>query len=124
MMTITQMLDHIDAKAGAVRARFITDTPGQAATYIMKQAQAEQYIAAGCPPDAAPMLVQAEATAVGESPAAAAHRIMAEYRAWADLAAQIESVRRQSKVAVIAATTPEAAQAAFDMAIDIFAGYL
>lgn len=98
----------IDVCAGAARARYITVTPGQEATYLMKGQQARDYAAAGYT-GPAPLMVAAEQEAVGDaSPQVAAQRIIAEESLWAAKAAQIERERRSRKIAVAAAVDSEA----------------
>ncbi|MHB0973969.1 MAG: hypothetical protein ACYC0P_06980 [Thiobacillus sp.] len=119
----TSALAAIDAEAGKSRARYITVTPGQEATYMLKEAQARSYKAAGYPAASVadyPM-VDAEAKAMsGDAPSAeqtktAADGIIAQADAWIAKAAQIERARIAGKRAVAAAvdvTGVEAARAA------------
>lgn len=101
----------IDAAAGTARARYITVAPGQEATYMLKEAQARAYTAAGYPSATVadyPM-VDAEAEALhGAAPTAAqiqsaADGIIAQADAWIAKAAQIERARIAGKQAVAAA---------------------
>lgn len=122
-MTRTEMLAHIDMKAGAVRSRFITIAPGQEATYIMKGEQARNYAAVafgGAPPP----LVAAEAAAMGISPELAAKGITAEENAWSTLAGQIEGMRRGAKIAVNTAPSELAARQAYEQCISTFSAFL
>lgn len=89
----------IDTKAGAVRAAYITVTPGQEATYMLKSSQAAAYKAAGYTGDV-PNMVDAEACAMGVSNQVAADSILAQEAQWMYLAGVIEKVRRTGKVAV------------------------
>lgn len=111
----------IDAAAGAARARYITIAPGQEATYLIKAQQARDYRAAGYT-GPVPALVQAEADATGETPAAACDSILAEEAVWVAKAALIESARRRGKVAVGAAADAAAVEAARDAALAELAG--
>lgn len=101
----------IDAEAGAARSRYITVAPGQEATYMLKEAQARAYAAAGYPSATVadyPM-VEAESQALhGAAPTAAqiksaADSIIAQADAWIAKAAQIERARIAGKRAVGAA---------------------
>jgi hypothetical protein len=105
-MNVADANDAIDTKAGAVRAAYITITPGQEATYIMKSAQAAVFKAAGYLGDV-PLLVDAEVQAMGITPQQAADMILGQEAQWLYLAAMIERVRRTGKVSVGNATSEE-----------------
>lgn len=115
-MTKSEMLAHIDAKAGAVRACYITISPGQEATYLLKSQQAKAFALAGFV-GPIPGLIQAEMTATGLTAQAVTTRIMAEESAWAYLAGNIESIRRSAKEAINAAPSIEAAMVPYNQAI-------
>lgn len=115
-MTKQEMLAHIDAKAGAVRACYITIAPGQEATYLLKSQQAKAFALAGFA-GPVPGLIQAEITATGLTAQAVTTQIMAEESAWAYLAGQIESIRRSSKQAITNAPSIEAAMIPYNQAI-------
>ncbi|MEQ1686521.1 MAG: hypothetical protein ABL916_22960 [Burkholderiaceae bacterium] len=85
----------IDAAAGAARLRYITDVPGQAATYVLKLAQAKAYL------DGGPVqpFVQGEAEAMGVTATQAAQFIVATAAGWEQLAPLIEGARRAGKLA-------------------------
>ena len=122
-MTRDEMLAHIDAKAGAVRAKYITVAPGQEATYIIKGEQARAFAAngfAGSPPS----MISAEAAATGQTPRQAAERITLEESAWINLAAQIEAARRSAKEGITTAPSEAVAQAVFEGAVTGFSAYL
>lgn len=113
-------LTSIDAEAGAARARYITVAAGQEATYMLKEAQARSYKAAGYPTASVsdyPM-VDAEAMAMhGAAPTAAqiktaADGIIAQADAWITKAALIERARIAGKRAVSAAVDVAAAESA------------
>jgi hypothetical protein len=92
------MRARIDAVAGEVRDQYITTTPGQEGTYLLKREQALAYQAAGGPPDAAPYpMVRARAEAYGETPAQAAAVILRRAQLWALLGALIETRREAGK---------------------------
>jgi hypothetical protein len=121
----TDSANIIDAQAGATRAKYITTVAGQSETYLSKAADAANYKAAGYPfaSIASYPWVQAEAVAInGASPTAAqtqaaADGILAAEAAWIALGAKIEQARRAGGVAVAAATTVAAVQAAQDTAV-------
>ena len=122
-MTRAEMLAAVDVKAGAVRAKYITVAPGQEATYMLKSAQAKAFQQANYE-GTVPGLVQAEATAEGDTVTAATLRILAEEAAWANLAASIESSRRSAKVAIAVAPNDATAEAIFNATIVGFSAYL
>jgi hypothetical protein len=105
-MIIEDMLNHIDAKAGAVRAFYITVAPGQEATYLIKGAQARDYIASGYV-GPVPNLINAESVATGESAQVSADRIAYEEMLWIGLAGLVEMARRSGKVAICSESTDE-----------------
>jgi hypothetical protein len=115
----------IDSQAGAARAKYITTVAGQPETYLSKATDAAAYKAASYPfaSLASYPWVQAEAVAInGASPTAAqvkaaADGILAAQTAWVTLGAQIEQARRAGSVAVAAASTVVAVQAAQAAAI-------
>lgn len=115
-MTKQEMLAHVDAKAGSVRACYITIAPGQEATYLLKSAQAKAFALAGFV-GPVPGLIQAEMSATGLTAQAVTTRIMAEESSWAYLAGQVESVRRTAKEAINAAPSEEAAIVPYTQAI-------
>lgn len=103
-----QAYNYIDAKAGEVRKKYITDVPGQAETYLLKSSDAKVYKTAGYPYAQIsdyPM-VEAEAMALyGSTPTAdqtksATDIILSTQSQWVMLAANIERVRRSGKEAV------------------------
>ncbi len=114
----------IDAAAEAARLRYITPGAGQAATYLIKEAQARAYVAAGYPVsiDSYPM-VRAEVRArFGVNPTteerhAAVDGIIGQAEAWYALASAIEEVRRAGKVACDVAADGAAVIAARDAAV-------
>lgn len=92
-------LARMDREAETLRSLFITASPGQIATYIMKYNDATAFKAAGYTGDV-PLLVQAEADATGDNAQEAANAIIAQYLAWNTLAGHIERARRVTKVAI------------------------
>lgn len=123
MMTRQEMLAAIDAKAGAVRARYITIAPGQEATYILKGSQARRFVDSGCA-GSPPSLVQAEASATGQTPTQAAMRIINEEDQWTELAAAIELARRRGKIGVTVASGEAEAEAAYVQTLAILKAML
>jgi acetyl-CoA acetyltransferase len=99
----------IDNQAGLTRAKYITDVPGQAATYLLKADQATKFKIANYQ-GAVPGLVQSEATARGISAQAAADAIIAEQDQWVALATGVETIRRLGKENVKKATSPQAVE--------------
>lgn len=105
----------IDQTAGATRSKYITNTAGQEATYTEKARQCEAYKAASYPATPDPVghaYVIAEASANGCSYQAACDAILAERDQWVVVGAKIEEARRKAKIAIAAATTAEAVEAA------------
>lgn len=102
----------IDLAAGAFRARFITDVPGQAQTYEAKAAEAAAWLTASDPDPADYPFLSAEAAASGLTVLAVAQTIAATTTEWRHLAAAIEGARMGAKRAVTAATTAETKRAA------------
>lgn len=116
-MNTTEMLDHIDAKAGAARACYITIAPGQETTYLLKAQQAGAFALAGFA-GPVPGMVAAEMLATGLDAQTASERILEQEAAWTQIAAGIEGIRRAGKVAVKSATEDAARAAACEQAID------
>lgn len=117
-------LTAIDAAAGAARARYITTADGQAATYLLKAADADRYKAAGYPAAqiAGYPWVLAKARAMVTAPAAADYQaaadlIIATRDAWVSKGAAIEEARERGKAAVSAAVDVAGVAAARSAAI-------
>lgn len=111
---VVEALARIDSMAGAARLRYITDVPGQQATYTLKAEQARAYLAAG---GSVPPFVQAEADALGVSAAVAATGIVTVADAWTNvLGPAIECARIRYKRQVEVASTEEQIQAAVQAA--------
>lgn len=111
----------IDRLAGKVRLNYITDVPGQQATYLSKLEDALAYVAAGYPEDATPYIwMQAESAATGATPAQVADLAIATGEAWRSVGAAIEGARQGAKLAVNNANDAEtitAAEATFKAAM-------
>jgi hypothetical protein len=105
----------IDAAAGEARGRFQTLALGQDMTYSTKLAQAQAYVAAHAEDAGAdvPAYVAAEVAAVGGTALQAAQAIVAAADAFhSGPGPQIEQARRAGKLAVAAAATRQAIEAA------------
>ena len=105
----------VDLAAGATRSKYITTAPGQEATYTEKARQCEAYKAAAYPATPDPVghaYVIADANAKSCSYRVACDAILAERDQWAVLGARIEEARRKAKIAITAASTAEAVEAA------------
>jgi hypothetical protein len=102
----------IDSCAGATRLRYITDVPGQQATYLVKTSEASAFLA-GAEPGA---YLRAEAEATGMTLGEAALAVLQIGSYWNDfIGPAIEKARRMGKIAVeAAATLEEVAQARHD----------
>ena len=107
----------IDERAERVRLRYITPGAGQAATYLIKERQAEAFRAAGYTGDV-PAMIQAEVDATGSTAQAAADLILAQRDAWIGKAAQIELERRRGKIATEAAADEGELEIALKQALD------
>ena len=97
------LLDRIDREAGAIRARFITDVPGQAQTYEKKEAEARAWTAGD--PEADYPFMAAEATVRGVPIAQVRAEIMAQVDALKPIAALVEAHRIHAKQSVKDAET-------------------
>lgn len=95
---------YIDIAAGEARSRYITTTPGQEGTYVLKSQQATEYKNAGYQ-GPIPPLVNAEVRATGMTGQQAADMILAIQEQWIAACAEIEYQRRLGKVNVDNANT-------------------
>ena len=122
----------IDRRAGERRKDFITDIPGQEATYLRKESQARAIIESGAAPSAADhgfIWVAAKRQAADPADpvevaglcAPVAQVIVARANAWLAIGEAIEDVREAAKAAVTAAKAggDAAAEAAMEAAGDI-----
>lgn len=100
----------IDAQADARLAPYISLTPGRAMTYLAKEAQARQYLAADNPDPAAYPLIAGEVGITADTAQAVAETILAMAQAWHVMGAAVEAVRLAAKKAVRTAANPEAVQ--------------
>lgn len=97
----------IDAGAGDVRRRFITDVPGQQLVYSRKAEQARGWLADPAPSAGSYPALETEATASGIAIGDLVEDIIAAENAWAAVSDAIEAARMAAKRRVAAATTPE-----------------
>lgn len=122
-MNKADALAHIDAKAGAVRSKYITVAPGQEITYMLKSTQASLFKSGGYVGTPPPM-IQAEMGATGRTAQQAADAVLTEEAQWQGLAAVLEGIRRSGKVAVNAATTEEEVRVVTEATIQQFMAYM
>lgn len=124
-----EYLKALDSTAGTTREKYITSSPGQSETYLMKSDQANAWMAADPQTRVEtdfPM-VQAERDALlltdplADMDSAALY-IIGTKNAWVQLAASIERERRKGKINVEAATDLTALDAAYNAARAIIAG--
>lgn len=102
----------VDLAAGAARARYVTDAPGQDAVYLDKKAEAIAFKDAGYPEAeiANYPYMNAEKIAQGFATGQeAADSIIAIAAGWAQLAASIEQARLSGKNSIDAAGDDDAA---------------
>ena len=100
----TMLCQKIDAQAGELRMRFITDVPGQAQTYERKEREARTWTAGddAVHPELYPfMIAEAQARSIGVAEVRA--QIMQQVDALTPIAARIEAQRVAAKAAITAA---------------------
>lgn len=102
----------IDAQAEAVRSWFITAEPGQAMTYLQKEAEARAFVANASAPTP---ILSGEAAALGITVAALAAEVIASADAWGVIGGKIEGARRAAKIAASQATDAAGIRAAADI---------
>lgn len=106
-MSLTPLRDalsaQVDREAGDVRLRYITDVPGQLATYLAKEAEAKAWSPAADPAEF-PYLT-AEAAAIDLPIADLVAEIDSVAAAWRALDPLIEAARRGAKVRIATADT-------------------
>lgn len=106
----TALHAQVDASAGAVRALFITDVPGQAQTYEKKEDEARRYTT-GADPSQFPFL-NAEAAVRGVTINQVQAEVLAQVAMLTPMAALIEAHRINAKNIISAAETIGAAAGA------------
>lgn len=98
---VSDMQARIDAQAEQIRARTASPYAGQIGVYLMKQAEAQDLLALPGGGHSAKAkdypLVASDVGIDQEDMVSAAHRIMLEARAWQEIAAKIETIRRTAK---------------------------
>jgi hypothetical protein len=103
----------VDVLSGETRLRFITDSPGQEATYTAKLADAKAYIAAGYPTITTPYVwITTEAAATGVTVTYVADYIVYTAGLWAAVGATIEGARQAAKIAINSAPSVTAIRSA------------
>lgn len=96
-------LGEIDALAGSVRLKYITEVPGQQATYLVKLKEAEDYMQDNSIVGA---YLRTESEMLQTSLLTTAQSIISTANTWNNiLGPQIEGIRRKNKLAVSAATS-------------------
>ena len=96
-------LSEIDAQAGVTRLKYITEVPGQQATYIVKLKEAEEYIQDASIVGA---YLRTESEILQTSLLTTAQGIITTANTWNNiLGPQIEGIRLKNKLAVSAAAT-------------------
>tara|TARA_B100002049_G_scaffold199910_1_gene158200 strand:- start:186 stop:668 length:483 start_codon:yes stop_codon:yes gene_type:complete len=95
----------IDAAVGALRARFLTDIPGQSDAYTEKLADCRAFIAATDPALDDYPWVKGEALAQNMTPEAAAQFVIDTYNSWRAIGVAIELIRLTTKRLIAEAGT-------------------
>lgn len=110
----------IDARIGEVRLSHITDIPGQANTYLEKEAEARRYLTASpVPSDLAGFpFIAGEVGATGGTPYEVAQVIANLADVWRMVGARLEGLRQQAKAAVAAAESRAEIEAAADLLVE------
>jgi len=100
----------VNDQAEAFRLRFLTPGAGQAATYLRKETEARAWVSGG-DPAAAPFLAR-EAESTGMTIDEVAALVIAQADAWISMGSKIEGLRRGAAVAIAAAGSIAAINAA------------
>lgn len=112
----------VDAAAGQIRLRYVTDVQGQQMVYLTKLNQAVAYIAAYTADPGmavAGPYISAEATVRGITHLAMAALVIAQNAGWNDvIGPAIEAARIAGKLAIDAASTEATVEAARVAAVD------
>jgi len=90
----------IDQDANKVCSMFITNTPSQMATYLVKEVEARGVLAGD---DAPTVFLSTEAEAIGVSVPDLALEVVAQADIWRPIGARIEAARRKAKLTLLAA---------------------
>jgi hypothetical protein len=91
----------VDQDADKVRSMFITNTPGQMATYLEKEAEARRVLAGDT---SSTLFLSTEAAALDRPISDLAAEVIGQADQWRPIGARIEAARRKTKVALTAAT--------------------
>lgn len=102
----------INALAGGVRRRFVTDIPGQEALYLMKEAEARAWLMAATPAPADYPLIAAEIGITAPDADQVAQVYLNLAAIWLQAAARLETARLGHILAAETAGTPDAAATA------------
>lgn len=97
------LIDRIDRSCGEFRKLFITDVPGQATTYTVKEAEADAYALDPDPEPGDYPFLESEAAATEQTVAYVAAEVSGLAAQWRALGAAIEGTRIGAKRAVTAA---------------------
>lgn len=98
---VDEALRDVDSAAGKVRAKYITISPGQDATYVEKGNEAERYKLAGYPADLTSYpWIAAEVAGTGLNAQDATDAILAKKAFWAATGSMIEKERLAGKKAL------------------------
>lgn len=106
-----EAFEQIDRKAGALRLPFISAIPGQEATYLKKEAEAQRWIAADMPNDPGPAgsypYAEAESALTGATVAETLLSYAEQAEFMDGINVQIEAVRIHTRARILAAATAE-----------------
>jgi hypothetical protein len=105
-----QLTRAMNVSAGAFRSNFITDIPGQDATYLDKEGEARAYLTTGLLEPGG--YIDEDATRTGRDPAMVVAEIVGQADAWRPLNRRIEGARIAAARAIGEAETPAAAREA------------
>ena len=113
----------VDQAAGRKRLQFITDSPGQQAVYLAKEAEARAYVALVSPPaDLADYpMIASEIGITGATALEVANVWIAMADQWRDTSAAIENARLTAKRDIAAAADRAAIRTALDQLHDALA---
>ncbi|WP_417436615.1 hypothetical protein [Hoeflea sp.] len=104
----------VDQAAESERLKYITAGAGQAMTYQQKTAEARAFLDDVSPVPGDYPLLSAEVGITAATIADVANTVLAAFEQWQVIGAAIEAARLGTKMAINAADTAAAAQAAFD----------
>ncbi len=90
----------IDEGAGTIRGRYITSVRGQPETYMIKEAEANEYLKASNPLASEYPMLAAEIGINGDTMAEVATMIVSKANEWRQFASVIENIRLSKKKAI------------------------